>query len=109
MGVFHYADLRPVGLQKLLKKEALVRVVLHDEQPHPGQLRAVPAFLPRYSPDFSPIEGAFSKFKAFLRRRGARTQRTLERSIAAGLATFTARDARGWFRHCGFPAKVQSP
>ena len=52
-------------------------------------------FLPRYSPDFNPIEGAFSKLKAFLRRRAARTQRALERAIAAGLATITAQDARG--------------
>ena len=66
-------------------------------------------FLPRYSPDFNPIEGAFSKLKAFLRRRAARTQRTLERAIAAGLATITTQDAQGWFRHCGFPARVQLP
>lgn len=64
-------------------------------------------FLPRYSPDFNPIEGAFSKLKAFLRRRAARTQRALERAITAGLATITAQDARGWFRNCGFPARVQ--
>ena len=66
-------------------------------------------FLPRYSPDFNPIEGVFSKLKAFLRRRAARTQRTLERAIAAGLATITTQDAQGWFRHCGFPARVQLP
>lgn len=30
-------------------------------------------FLPAYSPDFSPIEGAFSKLKAILRRVGAHT------------------------------------
>ncbi len=66
-------------------------------------------FLPRDSPDFNPIEGAFSKLKAFLRRATARTQRTLARAITAGLATITARDAQGWFRHCGFPARVHSP
>ena len=31
-------------------------------------------FLPAYSPDFSPIEEAFSKLKTYLRRQGARTQ-----------------------------------
>ena len=66
-------------------------------------------FLPRYSPDFNPIEGAFSKLKTFLRRQAARTQRTLERAIVAGLATITAQDAHGWFGHCGFSAKVQLP
>jgi transposase len=34
-------------------------------------------FLPRYSPDFNPIEGAFSKLKTFLRRVGARTREAL--------------------------------
>jgi transposase len=34
---------------------------------------AVLVFLPAYSPDFSPIEEAFSKIKAALRRAGART------------------------------------
>lgn len=66
-------------------------------------------FLPRYSPDFNPIEGAFSKLKTFLRRRAARTPRTLRRAIAAGLATLTAKEALGWFDHCGYHARVQSP
>ena len=60
-------------------------------------------FLPAYSPDFNPIEMAFSKLKAGLRKARARTQKTLEAAIAAGLATITSKDARGWFKHCGFP------
>lgn len=35
-------------------------------------------FLPSYSPDFSPIEEAFSKLKAFLRRAEARTPETAQ-------------------------------
>ncbi len=61
------------------------------------------AFLPAYSPDFNPIEGAFSKLKAFRRRAQARTQRTLESALAKGLAAISASDAAGWFAHCGFP------
>ena len=60
-------------------------------------------FLPAYSPDFSPIENAFSKLKSFLRKAKARTQETLEAAIAAGLATITSENTRGWFDHCGFP------
>jgi transposase len=60
-------------------------------------------FLPRYSPDFNPIEGAFSKLKTFLRRVQARTREALEAAIGAGLQTITAQDARGWFEHCGYP------
>jgi transposase len=59
-------------------------------------------FLPRYSPDFNPIEGAFSKLKAFLRRVQARTREALEAAIGVGLQTITAQDAQGWFNHCGY-------
>jgi transposase len=38
-------------------------------------------FLPAYSPDFSPIEEAFSKIKAALRRAGARTHEALQEAI----------------------------
>ena len=60
-------------------------------------------FLPAYSPDFNPIEHAFSKLKSFLRRAKARTQRRLENAIAKALDTITPKDAAGWFGHCGFP------
>ncbi|HEU5378369.1 MAG TPA: IS630 family transposase [Ktedonobacteraceae bacterium] len=59
-------------------------------------------FLPAYSPDFSPIEEAFSKLKAVLRRIGARTQKALWEAIAQALQTITAQDALGWFTHCGY-------
>ena len=59
-------------------------------------------FLPAYSPDFSPIEEAFSKVKAALRRAGARTHEALQEAIAQALLTVTAADASGWFRHCGY-------
>jgi transposase len=59
-------------------------------------------FLPPYSPDFAPIELAFSKLKTFLRRRQARTRTALDEAITDGLATITADDARGWFAHCGY-------
>ena len=59
-------------------------------------------FLPAYSPDFSPIEHAFSKLKEALRRAEARTRAALEEAIRAALATITAADAQGWFAHCGY-------
>jgi len=59
-------------------------------------------FLPPYSPDFSPIEHAFSKLKTALRRAGARDRPALEEAIAAALTTITAEDAAAWFRHCGY-------
>src|SRR2546423_915078 len=55
-----------------------------------------------YSPDFNPIEGAFSKLKTFLRRVQARTREALELAIGAGLQTISAQDARGWIKHYGY-------
>jgi transposase len=64
-------------------------------------------FLPAYSPDFNPIEEAFSKLKTYLRRQKARTRERLGAAIDAGLQRLTAQDARGWFRHCGFAVAPQ--
>jgi hypothetical protein len=65
-------------------------------------LRAfVPAAL--LSPDSSPIEEAFSKVKAHLRKAAARTRGALVEVIGRALDAVTARDARGWFGHCGYP------
>ena len=59
-------------------------------------------FLPAYSPDFNPLEEAFSKFKTYLRRAKARTRDRLENAIDEALQRITAQDARHWFTHCGF-------
>ena len=54
-------------------------------------------FLPAYSPDLSPIEEAFSKIKAILRRIGARTREALQEALEYALTTVSASDASGWF------------
>ena len=65
-------------------------------------------FLPAYSPDLSPIEEAFSKLKAFLRRTKARTREDLWQALTDALETITPQDALGWFTHCGyFPADLE--
>jgi transposase len=71
---------------------------------YPLPSNAVPLFLPSYSPDFSPIEEAFSKLKAVLRRVGARTPEILQEVIGEALLTITPQDAFGWFTHCGYQA-----
>lgn len=62
-------------------------------------------FLPPYSPDFNPIENMWSKVKQHLRSTAARTYDALLQAIAAALATITAQDCLGFFRHCGYHAK----
>jgi transposase len=59
-------------------------------------------FLPSYSPDLNPIEQAFSKIKAYIRRVGARTREALEAAIATAIDRITTTDARGYFHHCGY-------
>jgi transposase len=59
-------------------------------------------FLPSYSPDFSPIEEAFGKLKALLRREKARTKEALLQAIGRALDAITPEDAKGWFGHCGY-------
>src|SRR5207244_11614250 len=66
-------------------------------------------FLPSYSPDLSPIEEAFSKLKAALRRASARTREALEEAICQALELITAQDARGWFAHCGYLLAESAP
>ena len=61
------------------------------------------SYLPPYSPDYNPIEPAWSKMKTFLRGIGARTRRKLSRSLQLALAQITPQNAKAWFRHCGYP------
>jgi transposase len=60
-------------------------------------------YLPPYSPDYSPIEPAFSKIKQLLRGLAARTRETLWNSMQSILDTVTPSDARNFFEHCGYP------
>jgi transposase len=59
-------------------------------------------YLPSYSPDLSPIEKCWSKFKAILRAKAARTRERLDQAITEAFDMITPQDARGWFAHCGY-------
>ena len=59
-------------------------------------------FLPPYSPDFNPIEMAFSKFKAFLKRIAARTIDELWDAIAQAVDIFTPNECRNYFTATGY-------
>jgi transposase len=64
-------------------------------------------YLPPYSPDFNPIEQAFSKIKGILRRAGARTRESLIEAMGVALRAVSAGDARGFFGHCGYSSMGQ--
>ena len=59
-------------------------------------------FLPSYSPDLNPIEEAFSKVKALVRKEGARVREALVEAIGRALAAVTIEDAAGWFSHASY-------
>lgn len=64
-------------------------------------------YLPPYSPDLNPIEEAFSKIKALLRRAGARIREALVEALGRALDAVTSRDVRGFFEHCGYRLSPQ--
>ena len=59
-------------------------------------------FLPPYSPDFTPVEWAFSQLKTFLRTAQARPREALTDAVRAALDWIDADDAKNWFHHCGY-------
>jgi len=61
-------------------------------------------FLPPYSPDFNPIEPAWSKVKALLRKAAARTFEDLLAAMGRAVSAVTPEDCHGFFRHCGYAA-----
>ena len=59
-------------------------------------------YLPPYSPDFNPIELAWSKVKTILRRLKARTFPDLIEALKQALLAITPHDVLRWFAHCGY-------
>lgn len=59
-------------------------------------------YLPPYSPDFNPIEMAFSKLKALLRKTAARTIPELWDVIAEGIDEFPPHECRNYFKAAGY-------
>ena len=59
-------------------------------------------FLPPYSPDFNPIENAFAKLKALLRRAAQRTVEGLWNAIGRLVDTFTPVECQNYFAACGY-------
>jgi transposase len=64
-------------------------------------------FLPPYSPDFTPIEQAFSKMKAVLRALGARTHEVPQEAVRLAIEAIAPDDAVAWFAHAGYVLPAQ--
>jgi len=59
-------------------------------------------FLPPYSPEFNPIEQAFAKLKALLRKTAARTVDALWDAIVDAIDRFTPDECASYFRNSGY-------
>lgn len=62
-------------------------------------------YLPPYSPDLNPIEKAFAKLKALLRKYGERTVKRLWNRIGKLIDEFTPDECANFFKHCGYAAR----
>jgi transposase len=88
-------------------------VVIMDNLPAhkaPGVREAIEAagasllFLPPYSPDFNPIEMAFAKLKALLRKAAKRTLDDLWNAVGTALDAFTPTDCSNYLAAAGYDA-----
>ena len=61
-------------------------------------------YLPAYSPDFNPIEMAFSKLKALLRAAAPRTITSLWTAIAQAIERFTPAECQAYLAAAGYDA-----
>lgn len=59
-------------------------------------------FLPPYSPDFNPIENAFSKLKSFLKKTAARTKGDLWKAIGRAIDAFSPSECLNYFAAAGY-------
>ena len=83
-------------------------VVMDNLSCHPAVRAAIEAagaelrFLPPYSPDFNPIENAFAKLKALLRKAATRTRDALWQEVGRLLDAFTPRECSNYFAAAGY-------
>ena len=104
------AYLDQVLIPELVEKKPGALVLMDNLKPHKvaevrqkleaAGLRLL--YLPPYSPDFSPIEPAWSKIKMLLRSAAARTREALEAALLPALDAISRQDAAGFFAHCGY-------
>lgn len=83
-----------VGFHKSERAEQLVK-----------QTGAWLLFLPPYSPDLSPIEMAFSKLKALLRKRVARSFDAITQALGDIISLFSVAECRNFFKAADYEAE----
>jgi transposase len=88
----------------------LEKVLVPELRPGPRVRQIIEAaganllYLPPYSPDFNPIENAFAKLKAFLRKAAERSVEGLWGAIGRIIDGFTDTECKNYFTAAGYPA-----
>ena len=59
-------------------------------------------FLPPYSPEYNPIEKAWSKLKQIIRRLSTLTRDTFDDAVAYAMRCISLDDIRAWIKHAGY-------
>jgi len=110
-GAMHAAAFRAYVEQVLVPELSPGDIVVMDNLPThkvAGIRQAIEAvgarllYLPPYSPDFNPIEMAFAKLKALLRKAAARTIPDLWDAIADAIESFTPAECQNYFAAAGY-------
>jgi transposase len=106
------AFLDRVLVPELIRTKPNAVVVMDNPRPHRAAavrerleragLRLL--YPPRYAPELAPIEPCWAKVKARPRATAARTVEALNEALGPVPDAVTARDARGFFRGCGYAA-----
>jgi transposase len=112
------AEVFEAYLEQVLLPELQEGQVVMDSLPahKPGRVRELIEgrrcellYLPGYSPDYNPIEEAFSKIKQILRTACARTREALLEALGEALSAVSLQDAWGFFEHAGYHPTAQLP
>jgi transposase len=62
----------------------------------------VVVYLPKYSPDLSPIELAWSKMKTMLRKLKSKAEEELQTALLSAFKWISEKDSSNYFKHCGY-------
>ena len=106
-GAMFLAYIREILLPELREGDIVICDNLSSHKVH-GVRQAIESksarlhYLPAYSPDLNPIEMAFAKLKAYLRKQAARDFSSLLDAVSAALETFSPTHCRNFLRHAQY-------
>ena len=108
-GAWFLASIQQVRAPTLKPGDVVImdNLAVHKSTPVKDAIKAVGArllFLPPYSPDLNPIENAFAKLKALLRKAAARSIEKLWDAIARIIQTYSPHECANYFAAAGYDA-----